>query len=237
MTDPRLDPVTDPRLDWVQRLQAVGPLVARVAHDVNNPLGGILGVCFMLQTETDPERLKRLAKMVESQALLARDIIRAFEAATDTSELRLRTVTLAELIASTLMARTGVDKHLEDRDATVTVDQEQIRRALTALLDNATRATEGRDAPSVAIHTRSVGDTVHIEIRDNGPGIPPDRHDEVFSPTYTSRRSGNGLGLGLPTALSIVLRHGGDIVIGRPDAGASVTIVLPAARTPSDSSH
>jgi two-component system, NtrC family, nitrogen regulation sensor histidine kinase NtrY len=97
---------------------------------------------------------------------------------------------------------------------------------LLNLLRNAFRATAEVEQPLVVLSiSRQAGGRFNIEVRDNGPGIPADRRDDVFLPFYTTHKGGSGVGLSF--ARQVALAHGGSISAGEaPEGGASIKMTV-----------
>jgi two-component system OmpR family sensor kinase len=109
----------------------------------------------------------------------------------------------------------------------VPADPERVSYALDALIENAVKVTE--EGGVIALRTFRLGDAAAIEVRDDGPGIPPANSERVFE--RFARANGTGTGLGLPIVKAIVQAHGGAIVLDpRPGAGAAFRILLPGFR-------
>ena len=108
----------------------------------------------------------------------------------------------------------------------INADPELLAQALLNLLRNAVRATAGGDQPMIrlVIGRQGRGQT-RIEIRDNGPGIPDDRREDIFLPFYTTHKGGSGVGLSF--ARQVALAHGGSISAGdAPEGGALLLMVI-----------
>jgi signal transduction histidine kinase len=123
-----------------------------------------------------------------------------------------------------------VVKQEVDTNGVVRADPEKMRRVVVNLVGNALDALEeNRTAEprlDVAIGENLAGTEVWLRLRDNGPGIPPERIQKIFTPFYTSKHNGTGLGLALSKKL--VEAHGGTIgATSHPGGGAEVTVVLP----------
>ena len=108
----------------------------------------------------------------------------------------------------------------------LTADPELLAQALLNLLRNSFRVTaEVADPVVVLAISRQAGGRFRIEVRDNGPGIPSDRREDVFLPFYTTHKGGSGVGLSF--ARQVALAHGGSISAGQaPEGGASITLII-----------
>jgi signal transduction histidine kinase len=131
-------------------------------------------------------------------------------------------------LATASGGETKVDARLEVTPDTlkVSADPELLAQALINLLRNAIRATGEADKPLVRlVVSRQPRGQVRIEIRDNGPGIPEDRRDDIFLPFYTTHKGGSGVGLSF--ARQVALAHGGSISAGdAPEGGACLIMVI-----------
>ena len=108
----------------------------------------------------------------------------------------------------------------------ISADPELLAQALLNLLRNAFRVTADVETPVVVLAiTRQSGSRFRIEVRDNGPGIPAERREDVFLPFYTTHKGGSGVGLSF--ARQVALAHGGSISAGNsPEGGASIALII-----------
>jgi signal transduction histidine kinase len=174
-------------------------------------------------TETVARRAEGILRFVESYREFAQtpDVHRRSFKAAPWGEEILRLATSSE-------AGDKVEARLEIEPKTLTVkaDPELLAQALLNLLRNAVRATEGVAQPTVALAmTREPTGNIRIEVRDNGPGIPLDRREDIFLPFYTTHKGGSGVGLSF--ARQVALAHGGSIAaFEAPEGGANIRMVI-----------
>jgi signal transduction histidine kinase len=223
------------QLVQVTKLGAVGELAAAVAHEVNNPLTGILGFSELLLAELPPDDPRHQeASIIQSEAVRARAIVRSLlEFARPRAPQRIPT-DLNELARSTLDL---VRFRAEEASIWVTedygelpcleIDPDAFKQVMLNLLNNALEAMPRGGQLRVA--TRLAGERISLTIADSGVGMDERTRSRIFTPFFTTR-AGNagGTGLGLSVSLQIVEGHGGSIdVQTEPGRGSAFTVWLP----------
>jgi two-component system NtrC family sensor kinase len=218
------------------RLATVGILAAGVAHELNEPLGNILG--FAELTKRTPELsngTRADMEKIESACLHAKEVIRklltfARELPPQKARVNLNTVIAEGLyFFEARCAKTGVklvrsfDPGLPD----IVADPAQLNQVLVNLITNA--LYEMPQGGVLRVKTGSQDNIVHLVVQDTGTGIAPDMISRVFDPFFTTKDIGKGTGLGLAVVHGIVTSHGGDVsVSSKPGKGAVFRIDLPA---------
>ena len=235
---------THDRLLHSERLATVGAVVARVSHEIRNPLTTIGG--FARTLGSHPDDIGRVARgagiiveEVEKLEVLLKEMLDftsprppSFES-TDVNQV---ITTLANVHGDELAAH-GVALSLATAPGlpTIPADSNQLHRAFLNLWQNAVQAMEplAEGRPRVlTIRTAQVGDTVRIGFGDSGPGISPDTQSQIFTPFFTTKPRGTGLGLAV--VRKIIDDHHGSIEVQSSEhAGATLTVVLPVRRPPS----
>ena len=222
-----------------ERLAMVGQLAAGIAHEINNPLGGVLVYSHLLLEDTpegDPRR-SNLQKIAHETAR-CRDIVRSLLDFARQGELQAEDADLHALIAHSLdLARTQksfrdirVVRRFAPSLPRIRLDRGKVQQVLLNVLFNAAEAMEGRPG-TIAVTTREArgGAAVQILIRDAGAGMSADVLKRVFEPFFTTKDVGRGVGLGLSVSYGIVEKHAGRLRIrSRPGRGTVVSILLPA---------
>jgi two-component system, NtrC family, sensor kinase len=228
------------RVAQAERLASIGMLAAGVAHEINNPLGGILALTALTLEDTpaDDRNRENLEEVVR-QTERCRDIVkhllefsRQSEVSTEESDLNeVLERTLALLRRQSLFFNVDIDWRLADDLPPVLADRSQLQQVFMNIVMNAVQAMDERG--TITIGTRPVEpDAVEIWLADTGCGIPPEHIDRIFDPFFTTRDKGQGTGtgLGLSIAYGIVTKHHGTIrVESELSAGTTFTIRLPTA--------
>ena len=231
------------QLAHTEKMAAVGTLAAGVAHEVNNPLSGVLACIENLRADPEDvamrerylelieDGLKRIERTVTNLLNFARR--RELRPAPTSLNHNLRHV--VELVGYQLRKR-GVDVQLDlDADgANVMADHFQMEQLFLNLILNALQAMPDGGTLSLTTH-RGPGHTVVTEVVDTGNGIDPSIRDRIFDPFFTTRDVGEGTGLGLSVSDTIVRAHGGTIEVeSEPGAGSVFRVILPAMTSEDD---
>jgi len=221
-----------------ERLAAIGTLAAGIAHEINNPVGGILMAAqyagSALERPDAGAIVEKALQDIEADAKRCGDIVRgllqfAREERGERAECDLNEV-VASAIALTrkILADHGADVHYQHTDALplLLINRTEIEQALVNLINNAVES-DCSDIHIVAEPQLPAG-KVLLTLRDNGAGIEEDALEYLFDPFFTTRRAAGGTGLGLSLAHAIFTDHGGTLgVASSPNHGTTVTIELP----------
>ncbi len=234
------------KLEQSARLASLGRLSASVAHEINNPLSGILNLSMLMQRIlTDegipPSRLedfrgylaltiretRRIGRIVSDLLLFSRPS-RAAPRAADLNQIIRTTLSLVDHKLRLMHVRTEL--RLEAELPHVTCDESQIRQVVLNLVLNAGEATQPHGQGTVTIQTLAdrEHDCVVLKVTDDGEGIPTENLPRIFEPFFTTKDEGKGVGLGLAVVYGIVQGHGGEIeVSSQPGQGTTFTVSLP----------
>ena len=215
------------RLEEQRRLGALGEMSAVLAHELRNPLASLKGNAQLLAERLGsggPDRRKADLVVTEAQRLeaLTSDLLDFARS----GPMDLKPTDPAALLAACVeeVGPAGFDVHAEGAPRVWPLDERRMRQALTNVLRNARQATREGTRPEV-VAGRSDGSLV-FTVRDFGAGIPAGDERKIFSPFYTTRVTGTGLGLAV--AQRVVELHGGTIVAANhPDGGAVFRITIP----------
>jgi two-component system, NtrC family, sensor kinase len=236
--------VTDERLMTAElanteRLAAIGRLAGGVAHEINNPLGGILAFAQIMQRDavTDAERREYLAE-IEKSALRCKDIVEALlRFSRQAARTERRSLLLADVVRDAVRALAAREPEralparltLAERLPPVMGDAGQLQQVVTHLVANA--LDSGARRGDVEIETSLDADDVVLAVRDRGAGIPEEHLQRLYDPFFTTKEEGRGRGLGLAVVYAIVTDHGGRIAArNREGGGAEFLVKLPVAR-------
>jgi PAS domain S-box-containing protein len=229
------------RLTQSEKLAALGQFVAGIAHELNNPLQGVLGHLELLRvTGAIPKNLRDEIRTVYREADRAAKIVRNLLVFAGSRRIARRPVSLNSVLQRVLALRAdacraaGIElvRNYDNQLPRVQSDPLLLHQVFLNMIMNAEHAlhTTG-DGGRIEITTSSAGDRIISTVRDTGPGIMPDVLSRIFEPFYTTKDVGKGTGLGLAIAYGIVQEHGGHIAAANhPDGGAIFTVELLASR-------
>jgi PAS domain S-box-containing protein len=232
------------RLSQAEKLSALGELIANAAHELNNPLTSVIGYAQLMEGAVrDPDVLRdlrvivqaaqRAAHIVEDLLIFARQRVPDVRA-TDVNVLLQQTVALH--FTHLAEEQIAVELSLAPELPPVRVDPGQLEQVFTNLIQNSRQALlEGPAGGHIAVRTFSSegrtrpGQWIHVEVADNGPGIPEETLLRVFDPFFTTREEAGATGMGLSICYGIIVRHGGLIwAESEVGHGARFCVELPA---------
>ncbi len=228
-----------------EKLAAIGQLSAGVAHELNTPLGSVLGYArLLLKDDTLPDNLKSWAEIIAEQAKKSSIIIQGllrFARQSNPAHRCLKEYLLNDVIQQTLpIVSTELDKRKIELISNlnpvlpVVADSQELEQLVLNLTMNAIQAI-GENG-QIRIYTAQSGSTVVMKITDSGPGIPDEIKFRIFDPFFTTKAPGEGTGLGLSLCSGIVSDLGGTIDIGSGEnPGATFIVCLPASAAAEDS--
>ncbi|MFN2262730.1 MAG: cache domain-containing protein [Anaerolineales bacterium] len=239
--DEQLKEFTTQKIMASERLALIGQLSANVAHELNNPLTGIVTYSYLMLEDTDCEdpNKKSLEKIV-GQATRCRDIIRGLldfsrQRKPDKTLSNINTVMeqcLSFVEKQALFLNIDILKNFQEDLPMMVIDASQIERVIMNMIINAAEAMEGEGV--LIVTTRSTDDnrSVELEFRDTGPGISEENIEKIFDPFFTTKDVGHGTGLGLAISYGVVKAHQGTIsVASELGEGTTFTVRLPVKTT------
>ncbi len=240
---------TEEELIQSEKLASLGQLAASVVHEVNNPLAGIMVYVKLflkkykegkIQSESTEGQLLKMEKELDRTTRIIRNLLDFARQ----SEPSMRPLEINKIIDAALLLvenqinleNISLEKHLDPDLPLVMADFDKIQQVLINIILNAIQAMP--DGGNLTITTSAAKgikiddtpkDTVKIDIRDSGIGIPKENLNKLFNPFFTTKEKGKGVGLGLSVVHGIIGKHKGKIdVESEPDAGTTFTIYLEA---------
>jgi len=228
------------QLRHAERLATIGKLAAGVAHELNEPLTGILGFAELLKEipGMPPQGASDIGR-IESAALHAREIVRKLLLFAKQIPPKQKPVDINTVVRDVLpffesrCARKSVEVHcdLGLNLPAIFADESQIRQIVMNLVVNAIQAMG--DGGQLHVSTRVVDRHVALTVRDTGVGIPEEMRSKIFLPFFTTKDAEKGTGLGLSVVLGIVKSHQGRIdVTSEAGQGSEFVVYLPTFRDP-----
>jgi two-component system NtrC family sensor kinase len=223
-----------------EKLSAIGELISGIAHELNNPLTGVMGYSELLQMREDlDDRAKDNLQKINNLALRCQKIVQNLlsfarkqkpeRTLSDINEILENTVELRsyELQVNNIQISRKLDRNLPKTIA----DAHQLQQVFLNVLTNGEQAmleTHGKGHLIIRTRTNSSKTKIIIEIEDDGPGIPERNLTRIFDPFFTTKDVGKGTGLGLSISYGMIKEHGGDIYArSRLAKGTTFLIELP----------
>lgn len=232
--DERLKEFTRKKFMESERLALIGQLAANVAHELNNPLQGIVTYSHLLLERNsidDPTR-QSLQKIVV-QANRSRDIIRGL---LDFSRQRKPDKTLCNinnllqeslsfLENQALMHNIQIITQLDNDLPSIVIDPSQVQRVFINMIVNAAEAMNGNGQLSISTKRDLAKDCIEITFSDSGTGISEENLEKIFDPFFTTKETGHGVGLGLAISYGIIKEHGGTVSV-ESEVGKGTTFII-----------
>lgn len=226
------------------RLASLGQLAATVAHEINNPVAGVLNLGTLMQRILTPEGIPphRIQEFMSYLDLVVIETARVGRIVSDLLSFSRqappdrRAVDLNEIVRNAIslfghkleLSNTQVGLDLKEGLPTVLADGSQVQQVVVNLLFNAVESMP--EGGKVSVSTRDLVEkkAVLLEVRDTGAGIQEESLSRIFDPFFTTKEEGKGVGLGLAVVYGIVRSHGGDIEVdSQIDIGTTFRVTLP----------
>jgi len=216
------------------KLMSIGRLAAGVAHEINNPLTTILTTALLIQEDIEPENpIYKELGVIAGETLRCRKIVTALLDFARQGKPLKKEHNLKELIEEVVLLtrkQAAFKDVLVESDCaadmgTIQMDKGQLQQAFINLILNGIESTDSGGKVTVVARISLDSKFAEIVIRDTGEGIPKEELDKIFDPFYTTKESGNGLGLAITSG--IIEQHGGVITVSsQPGQGSVFTIRL-----------
>jgi two-component system, NtrC family, sensor kinase len=227
----------------VEKMASIGKMAAVVAHEINNPLSGILTYAKLLKkwvqkvegNEQKRDEIRECLDLVESESKRCGDLVKNLLMFSRTAPMNLEWADVNNVVDRTIrlvqhqLDLNNVQLQIDTSDLPMLhCDPAQVEQVLLALIMNAIDAMPR--GGNLLVRTRSLPQSrqIEIQVRDDGVGIQPDLLPRMFEPFLTTKETGKGVGLGLAISKTIVERHGGVIEVeSQPGRGTTFYIFLP----------
>ena len=228
------------QLHHADRLATVGELAAGVAHEINEPLGSILGFAQLAGKYPEvPDQVKRDLEKIVNSSLHAREIVKKLMVFSRQVSVEKKQVSLNQIVEDSIYyfksrcLKEGIDLDisLEPDMPAILADPVQINQVIVNIVVNAMQAMP--DGGSLNLQTRFSDNKAMLIINDTGQGMNKDVLQEIFHPFYTTKGAEKGLGLGLSVVDGIIKSHNGEIEVkSEPGKGTEFIIKLPVITSP-----
>ena len=223
-----------------EKMSALGQLISGVAHELNNPMTGVLGFSqLLLMSENIPDKEKQSLEKINQEAERARKIVQNLLTFARQRKPTKRTAQINEIANRTLDLRAyemkvsniEIVRTLDPNIPPVFADDHQIQQVFMNLIINAEQAmlaSHQKGRLEVFTQCNIERSVISISFRDDGPGIAEEHLSKIFDPFFTTKPVGKGTGLGLSIAYGIIEEHGGRITAhNNREGGATFTVELP----------
>ena len=237
------------RLLQQDKMISLGRLSASMVHEINNPLAGVLNYSRLMikildrgpMTPEYQEKFQRYLNLIESETNRCSKIVSNLLAFSRKSELKFREIDVNELLQKCLLLsqhkmelqHIKAEQKLDSSDPKIWGDFNQIQQAVMNLIFNAIDAMPKGGSLNLSSALRTADQSVEISVRDTGCGILPETISRIFDPFYTTKKEGQGVGLGLSTVQGVIDRHKGKIDLSSEmGKGTVFTLLFPATTKP-----
>jgi len=230
---------------YTEKLASMGTLSAGVAHEINNPLGIILGFTDLLLEKFPPDSEEYdLLKTIEKQGLNAKRVVenllnfaRHKEHKEELININKNLETVLSVMQNTIaLNKVSIKQQMQNDLPNVIADAGELQQVFFNIITNAIHAMQESGGGVLTITTGSINNKhVEVKIIDTGPGIKPEHRNRIFDPLFTTKEVGKGTGLGLSVSYGIVTKHHGTITVETKTreeseaTGTTFTITFPVA--------
>jgi two-component system NtrC family sensor kinase len=218
-----------------EKLAAMGRLTSQIAHELNNPIYGIMNTLELLKTEIPPgSKRRRILELSLSETQRLSEMLRNMLSFSKPEEETRRPVKLNELVEGILLvmekqmreANIKVETYFDSEIPEVMASTNQMRQVMLNMIKNAKEAMP--KGGTLTVRTSKEDNKVLIKIEDTGIGIPEELRDKIFEAFFTTKQKVKGVGLGLSVCYGIIKDHGGEIKVESDEGkGTTFTISLP----------
>jgi PAS domain S-box-containing protein len=231
---------TQEQLAQSAKLSALGQMAAGIAHEINNPLGNILGYTQLLLEEPAlSDEIRQDLQRIEDRAVHTREIVQNVLAFARRSPLKVQPCNINQIVKESIGQLSDESRRLgvtmqSDLDANlpeVQVDPSQIQQVFNNLVRNGIQSMSEGGKLKVKTRLSDHDHSILIDFLDTGPGIPDESIKQIFDPFFTTKEVGAGTGLGLSISYGLVEAHGGTIEVeSQVGVGSKFTVALPVSQ-------
>jgi two-component system, NtrC family, sensor kinase len=247
--DERTKELTEMHAHLIQseKLASLGKLAAGVAHEINNPLGGILIYSHLLledmnKSDVHYENLKKIVK----ETTRCKDIVKGLldfarpkepeTTAVNVNDVAENALSIVE--SQALFQNINIQKEYMAAPPKITADASQLHQVFINIILNAAEAMQGSGTLTIRTFLDKEKKNIHIQFSDTGPGIDKEIKPRLFEPFFTTKEVGKGTGLGLAISYSLIRKHQGTIEVESQEGdGSTFTVRLPIPEQESDINH
>lgn len=228
------------QLIQAEKLTSLGEMLSGVAHELNNPLTGIIGFSELMLDKEPPQKIKKDIQKINSEALRCKKIVQNLLTFARRHKPERELININDIIQMTLELREydlrvnniSVVTNLDMAMPMTMADSYQIQQVFLNIVNNAQQAMlDDKGKGTLTISTSHKNSVITIKFTDTGPGIAAENINRIFDPFFTTKGVGKGTGLGLSISYGLIKEHGGNIyVMSRNKKGTTFTIELPVVK-------
>jgi two-component system NtrC family sensor kinase len=225
--DEKLKAETQQALIHMEKMSSLGQMAAGVAHEINNPLSGVLTyIQLMLKNirankAISPEELDKKLSTMEKEIDRCTKIIRSLLDFARQTKPSIRPIDLIRVIENSLvmlahqaeLSNVRIVKEFQGKSCQIEADADQLQQVFTNMILNAIQAMTTGGTLTISISHDTAKGEIGVKFQDTGLGITPENLKKLFTPFFTTKEKGKGIGLGLAVCYGIIQRHGGDIKV------------------------
>ena len=229
------------KLAQSEKMASVGKLAAGVAHEINNPLTGILFYGSLLKDRQDlPDDVKEDLDYILEDANRCKDIVRSLLVYSRHTDSEKSVVFLNEVVEKSLkltrdqkiFRNITLNKQFSKDPLPVKADSNKLSQVIINLVINAVDAMQGSGTLTLRTYPDTIEKKALLEVKDTGEGIPHENLSKIFDPFFTTKEVGKSTGLGLSIVYGIIEEHGGDIFVKNTGAkGTTFIVELPLCQS------